>query len=67
VGFRSITMHAISNDPGVHDRPCIYCQLDSKEAVEGLEDGEDLCSNEIMLVPADESQGVLALMFPSAV
>lgn len=49
-------MHAISNDPGVHAKPCIYCQLDGQEALNVGVD-EDVTSNEIMLIPADESQG----------
>jgi hypothetical protein len=56
VDFRSITMHAISNDPEVHAKPCIYCQLDGQEELDVGED-EDLTSNEIMLIPTDTSQG----------
>ena len=50
-------MHAISTDPGVHAKPCIYCQLDGQEALD-IGDDEDLTSNEIMLIPADDSQGL---------
>lgn len=49
-------MHAISTDPGVHAKPCIYCQLDGQEALD-IGDDEDLTSNEIMLIPAEDNQG----------
>mmetsp|Transcript_3791 Transcript_3791/g.5293 ORF Transcript_3791/g.5293 Transcript_3791/m.5293 type:complete len:238 (-) Transcript_3791:408-1121(-) len=42
-----IILHAISNDPETHSRPCIYCQLDS--------DSEDL-PRESKFVPSDESK-----------
>jgi Regulator of volume decrease after cellular swelling len=60
VEFRSITMHAISNDPGVHAKPCIYCQLDGQDALD-IGDDEDLTSNEVMLIPTDTSQGSKAI------
>eukprot|EP01027_Heterolobosea_sp_BB2_P009421 GEZU01013888.1.p1 GENE.GEZU01013888.1~~GEZU01013888.1.p1 ORF type:complete len:206 (+),score=57.14 GEZU01013888.1:26-619(+) len=34
IGFRSIMMHAIANDPSSFPQPCIYCQLDSEELSE---------------------------------
>lgn len=55
IAFRAITMHAMSDDASVHERPCIYCQVDSAEAMNVLEEGCDLASNEVLLVPSDEA------------
>eukprot|EP00892_Ulva_mutabilis_P005532 jgi/Ulvmu1/3350/UM156_0007.1 len=55
IPFRAITMHAMSDDAAVHERPCIYCQLDTPDAMEALEEGSDLASNEMLLVPNDQT------------
>jgi len=51
-------MHAMSDDTDVHERPCIYCQVDSVEAICDLDEGCDLASNELLLVPRDSDEGV---------
>lgn len=52
-------MHALSRDTEFHKKACIYCQLDEPDELASASNEDIVCSHEIMLVPEDESEGVL--------
>lgn len=54
----------MSDDTAVHERPCVYCQLDSPDAIDALEERCDLGSNELLLVPDDEADGMISHCLP---
>jgi Regulator of volume decrease after cellular swelling len=55
--FRAISMHALSRDAEFYQKACIYCQLDQPEELASAGEDDNLCSQEVMLVPANESAG----------
>jgi hypothetical protein len=63
ISYQQIVMHAVSTDPELSSRPCIYLQLD--EGSEGMpeeeeeEDAESVVPAELRLVPLDAAHGGL--------
>lgn len=61
ITYQQIVMHAVSTDPDLSSRPCIYLQLD--EGSEGMpdedEDEECVVPAELRFVPLDAAHGEL--------
>lgn len=62
ITYQQIVMHAVSTDPELSSRPCIYLQLD--EGSEGMpdeeeDDEESVVPAELRFVPLDAAHGEL--------
>ena len=57
IDIQYVLLHAISKDPESFTKPCVYCQLDSNDNVDGNEDSDedDVILNEVFFVPQEES------------
>jgi hypothetical protein len=60
IPFPVISMHAVSRDPALSEKPCIYCQLDQPEQLAAHDGDEPLDVYEMKFIPFLSEQGAIS-------